>query len=67
MSQSFLDNISAWLKGDKTPEIQTRIGFEDASLMKTAAYLAAITTLFLGGLKLVLDSSLNKFATRIGQ
>jgi hypothetical protein len=66
MSQNFLDNISSWLNGTKSPKIETVIGLEDATLMKTAGYLAGITLLFLGGLKLVLDGSLKKYGNRLG-
>lgn len=66
MDTSFLGVIFDWIKGTKNPKIETVIALEDATLMKTAGYLSAITLLFLGGLKLVLDSSLKKHARNMG-
>lgn len=63
---NFFGVLTDWIKGTKTPNIQTTIGLEDATLLKTAGYLSFITVLFLGGLKLVLDSSLKKHARHMG-
>jgi hypothetical protein len=66
MSQNFLDSVMNWLNGGKSPKIETVIGLEDATLTKTAIYLTAITAFLLGGLKLILDSSLKKHARHMG-
>ena len=67
MNQNFFEQLGQWISGAKTPEIQTTIGFENASLYKTGGILAAISLLFLGGLKIVLNTSLDRYAERMGR
>ena len=66
METSFLDAFKKWLNGTASPKIETVVGLEDATLNKTALYLLWITAFFLGGLKLILDSSLKKHARQMG-
>ena len=66
METSFLDTFKKWLNGTASPKIETVVGLEDATLNKTALYLLGITAFFLGGLKLILDSSLKKHARNMG-
>ena len=63
---NFLGVISDWINGTKNPKIDTVIALEDATLTKTALYLTAITAFLLGGLKVILDSSLKKHARNMG-
>jgi hypothetical protein len=66
METNFLGVITDWIKGNRSPKIDTVIALEDATLNKTALYLLGITSLFLGGLKIILDSSLKKHARYMG-
>ena len=66
METNLVDTIKKWLNGTASPKIETVIGVEDATLNKTALYLLGITAFLLGGLKIILNSSLAKHARHMG-
>lgn len=66
MAQNFLDSFMDWINGGKSPKIETVIGLEDPTIIKTTIGLSVVSLLFLGGLKIVLDSSLKKHARHMG-
>jgi hypothetical protein len=63
---NFFESVGQWISGAKTPEVGAKISFEPKSVYLTGGVLGGVALIALGIFKVILDKSLDNFATRLG-